>query len=25
VEAIAQQQQVGVFSGGHVEPWEWRR
>jgi endonuclease YncB( thermonuclease family) len=25
VEAIAQQQQVGVFSGSHVEPWEWRR
>lgn len=24
-EAQARQQQVGVFSGGHIEPWKWRR
>jgi micrococcal nuclease len=25
LEAQARQRQVGVFSGGHIEPWEWRR
>lgn len=25
LEAQARQRQVGVFSGGHMEPWEWRR
>ena len=25
VEAEAKAAGVGVFSGGHMEPWEWRR